>query len=93
MARAFDLSVRLGLCPPADALRATRHLEAAGLPAAARAVRNEGFAVDDAIEVMRRDKKAQGDRLTFVLSAGIGRALLRDDVPVSVLREVLAADA
>jgi 3-dehydroquinate synthase len=93
MARAFDLSVRLGLCPAADARRAVRHLRAAGLPVAARDVRNEGFAPDAAIEIMRRDKKVQDDRLTFVLSAGIGRALLRNDVPVGVLREVLAADA
>ena len=93
MARAFDLSVRLGLCDPADARRAIRHLRSTGLPVAARDVRNEGFAPEAAIEIMRRDKKVQDDRLTFVLSAGIGRALLRSDVPLDVLREVLAADA
>ena len=93
MARAFDLSVRQGLCAAADAQRAARHLAAAGLPVAARSVRNEGFDPGQVIEVMRRDKKTVGDRLTFVLSSGIGGALLRDDVPLGALRDVLAADA
>jgi 3-dehydroquinate synthase len=32
MAMAFDLSAKIGLCPPADAARVRRHLGAVGLP-------------------------------------------------------------
>jgi 3-dehydroquinate synthase len=46
--------------------------------------------IDAMIAVMRRDKKKVGDRLRFVLPLRIGQVALLDDVPESLVREVLA---
>ena len=62
MAMAFDLSARLGLCPPADAARVRRHLGAVGLPMRLRAIGGDNRRNWDAarlIEHMRGDKKAE----------------------------------
>jgi 3-dehydroquinate synthetase len=41
---------------------------------------------------MRHDKKAQGGRMTFILTKGIGRAFIARDVPEEKVRTVLAQD-
>ena len=71
---AFDLSVRLGFCPAADAARVRTHLGAVGLPTTLGAIRSAGFAVDALLGPMARDKKAKAGRPRFVLTRGIGRA-------------------
>ncbi len=92
MARAFALSARLGRCPAEDVRSARAHLARVGLPVRASAVRRGGFPIEETVALMRRDKKAAGGRLTFVLSAGIGRAELARDVPEAEVRALLAAD-
>lgn len=92
MAQAFRLSTRLGTCPAEDSARARAHLAAMGLPVRPAAVRQGGFEADRVLEVMRRDKKATGGRLTFVLSGGIGSGSLARHVPESEVRALLAHD-
>jgi 3-dehydroquinate synthase len=92
MVRAFELSVRLGHCAPADLARARRHLVAMGLPVSARTLRNDPFPPEAMLAVMARDKKVQDGRLTFVLSRGIGAAFVDSTVPIGALRDVLAGD-
>lgn len=92
MAQALALSARLGRCATAEAARARAHLAAVGLPTRASAVRHGGFDPERVLEVMRRDKKAAGGRLAFVLSDGIGRAGLTRDVPEGEVRALLDHD-
>lgn len=92
MARAFALSARLGRCPAADAEVARAHLARVGLPVRPTAVRRGGFPVEETLALMRRDKKATGGKLTFVLSNGIGRAELARDVDEAEVRALLAGD-
>ena len=40
---------------------------------------------------MRRDKKAAAGRMRFILPRTLGEVALFDDVPESLVREVLAA--
>lgn len=92
MAMAFDLSVRLGLCPAADAERVRRHLGGVGLPMRLRAIGGDNHRSWDAtrlIEHMRGDKKAEGGRLTFVLARGIGKAFVSREVDEAALRGLL----
>ncbi len=96
MVLAFELSVRLGLCPPEDALRVRRHLGAAGLPTnPAAALGRDGGAAGALLERMFQDKKVSDGRLTFVLVSGIGRAFVSREVAtadvVAVLERELAA--
>jgi len=92
MAMAFDLSVRLGLCPAVDAERVRRHLGSVGLPMRLRAIGGDNRRIWHAprlIEHMRGDKKAEGGRLTFILARGIGKAFVSRDVDEDALRGLL----
>ena len=85
---AHELSAALGLAPPGDAARLRRHLEAAGLPVSPRSL-TPVPEPDILLHHMRQDKKMRDGRLTFVLTRGIGRALLTDAVPEDSLRALL----
>jgi len=89
MALAFDLSVRLGLCPPDDAARVTAHLKAVGLPAAIADVSGAPLSAEVLLAAMAHDKKIKDGKLVFVLARGIGQAFVTADVPVEKVREVL----
>lgn len=90
---AFDLSVRLGLCPAADAARVRAHLDAVGLPTTLGAVRSQGFAAEALLAPMARDKKAAAGRPRFVLTRGIGRAFAGAEVDPPQLEALLEAAA
>lgn len=90
MVLAFDLSVRLGLCPAGDAERARRHLEAVGLPVALRAVKRPGWTAEGLLDHMRQDKKVKDGRLTFILVEGIGRAFISREVGTDAVHALLA---
>jgi 3-dehydroquinate synthase len=89
MVLAFDLSALLGLCPAEDAARVSRHLAAVGLPTTLGSVAGRIWDAERLIELMRRDKKVRGGRMTFVLARGIGQAVMADDVGAEDLRELL----
>ncbi|MSO70453.1 MAG: 3-dehydroquinate synthase [Alphaproteobacteria bacterium] len=82
---AFALSVRLGLCPPADGERIRRHLARVGLPVTPP----PGLARTKLIERMRLDKKVADGKLRFVLARGIGQAFISDAVPADALAAAL----
>jgi 3-dehydroquinate synthase len=90
---AFDLSVRLGLCPAADADRVRAHLGAVGLPTTLGAIRTDGFAFDSLLGAMAHDKKARAGRPRFVLTRGIGRAFAGVEIDPAQLKPLLEAAA
>ncbi|MDP2372986.1 3-dehydroquinate synthase [Reyranella sp.] len=92
MAMAFDLSVRLGLCPAADAQRVRTHLADVGLPMRLRSIGGDNRRVWDAVRLighMRGDKKAEDGKLAFVLARGIGGAFVSREVDETVLHDLL----
>lgn len=92
MVMAFDLSVRMGLCPAQDAARVRRHFAAVGLPAGIAAnVKSEGWTADRLLHHMGKDKKVAGGRMTFILVRGIGKAFITRDVALDDVRAVLDA--
>jgi len=90
MVLAFDLSVRLGLCPAADALRVRAHLRRVGLPVEPR-LDNRWPDAKALINHMAQDKKVSGGRLTFILARGIGQAFVTSDVTEAQLLDLFAA--
>ncbi|MFQ5958502.1 MAG: 3-dehydroquinate synthase [Alphaproteobacteria bacterium] len=88
MALAFDLSVRLGLCPAEDAERVRRHLDAVGLSTSARGA-VAGDAARRLVEHMAQDKKVRAGEIAFVLVHGIGKAYLSHDVEIGAVRALL----
>lgn len=94
MVLAFDLSVRLGLCPQKDAARVQAHLTEAGLPTRICDISPKPFAGPaDLIAMMRTDKKAEGGSLVFILARGIGKAFVDRTVPSEAVEEVLKVSA
>lgn len=73
---AFDYSVSEGLCDPAEAERAKRHLRAAGLPAGFEGPA-AGLSTPDALlALMRADKKSSAGAVTLILARRIGEAFI-----------------
>jgi len=89
MALAFQLSVRLGLCPKDDSDRLTRHLKEAGLPAFIGDIAPPRPATDALLAAMGHDKKVKDGKLTFILVRGLGRAFVTRDVPLDAVKDVL----
>ena len=91
MALAFRYSTRLGLCPPADAARATAHLRAVGLPhdLASAHVTGDGAAL---VTHMLHDKKMAAGTLPFLLARGIGQTFLSKDVALDDVARFLDED-
>ncbi|MCK5495383.1 MAG: 3-dehydroquinate synthase [Hyphomicrobiaceae bacterium] len=81
MVMAFDLSVRMGLCPAEDAARVRRHLGAVGLPTGTNFTNSMVWSPKRLIGHMAKDKKVTGGQLTFILTRGIGEAFVTRDVP------------
>jgi len=88
MVLAFATSVKLGICDASDAARATAHLQAAGLKTSALEVRKD-WNIDALMEHFTRDKKTIGGKLNFVLTRGIGKCFIANDVDAATIREVL----
>jgi 3-dehydroquinate synthase len=88
-AMAFDLSVRLGLCPPADGERVRNHLRQVGLSADLGNVADSSWTAEALMNHMALDKKVTDGRVTFVLARGIGAAFMADDVESGDVKAVL----
>lgn len=87
MVCAARLAERHGLVGPDLGRRQLALLTTFGLPTAPK----PEWPLDDMIAVMRRDKKAAGGRMRFILPTRLGEVRLFDDVPEPLVREVLAA--
>ena len=88
MVLAFDLSVRLGLCPAGDLARMRAHLERLGMPVLPP--RGFGFSRDALIRRMEGDKKTERGQLTFVLVRRIGEAFVARGVDRDAVDSALA---
>jgi 3-dehydroquinate synthase len=89
MVLAFDLSVRLGLCPPDDAERARQHLAERGLPVTLNDLAGPEWTGDALFTHMLHDKKARDGQPTFVLVRGIGQAFTTSEVEAETVRTLL----
>jgi 3-dehydroquinate synthase len=83
---ASRLAERIGLIDAELTERQRRLLAAFRLPTEPL----PGWPADQMIEAMRRDKKAKAGSLRFILPTRLGRVSLFDDVPESLVREVLS---
>lgn len=88
---AYNLSARLGMCDEGDPVRVEQHFASIGLMTQAAMIEPRlEYSIDEMIAVMRRDKKAQDDKMTFILPESIGRAVICKDVDEAQVRIVLA---
>lgn len=80
IALAHEFSAAAGLAPASDAERARRHLADAGLPTSIGDVPGPPLSPQELMAHIAQDKKVKQGRLTFILTRGIGRAFIADDV-------------
>ena len=83
---AAKLARRMNLIDADFVERQTALLETLGLPTSPRSPQ---YPTDDLIAVMRRDKKAVGGKMRFILPTRLGEVKLFDDVSESLVRAVL----
>ena len=83
MTAAVFMSHKLGMLDDESRKRIIRVLELAGLPTGKLKISPKVIA-----DAMLFDKKVKGGKIRFILLDGIGRAVIRDDVPAEL---VLAA--
>ena len=86
MTAAAAISERMGVLPPEIAERQRRLLERYKLP-----TRAEGIDRQRVMAAMALDKKVEGKAIRWVLLEGIGRTVIRDDVPPEVVEAGLDA--
>lgn len=87
---AYELSVKLGHSKAEDLETVLIHFQKVGLPTQ---IHDLGLAVniEEFVSSMRKDKKAENGKLTFILPKGIGEAYIAKDIPESMVREVLTS--
>lgn len=91
MVQAFEISERLGFCPPQSASRVRAHLSALGLPVHPSDRGLQDSKVDDLLKHMAQDKKVRDGKLTFVLARRIGESFVTRDVSADQVRDYLTA--
>jgi shikimate kinase / 3-dehydroquinate synthase len=84
MVGAAEIAVELGILDSSAAVRQRDLLGRLSLP-----VGCPGLDVNQLLAAMGHDKKASGGKLTWVLPEAIGRVVVRQDVPTTVVKQVL----
>jgi 3-dehydroquinate synthase len=90
MAKAARLAVALGRIPEAIVIRQDRLLDRLQLPRSTGGL--APLVPEKLLEVMGRDKKAEGGKLRFVLPSRLGEVELVDRIDPSLVRQILVAD-
>ena len=85
MMGAAKIGARMGITPVDVLERQEEVLRRFDLP-----VRISGVEMERVESAMTLDKKAEGSNLRWVLLEGVGRAVVRNDVPYELVREVLS---
>jgi 3-dehydroquinate synthase len=89
MSMAFDLSVRMGICPCEDRDRIKKHLELCGLPIGLNKLNVDSWSSSKLLDFMYQDKKVSGGKLTFILAHGIGKPIITNDINIDDLTAIL----
>ena len=87
---AFELSKRLGICPPVAPERIRAHLRGMGMKTDLADIPGDLPEADGLIDLMAQDKKVVDGHLRFILAHDIGHAFVTPDVPPETVRSLLA---
>ncbi len=88
-ALAFELSVRLGLCPQETPGRVRAHLRDMGTKVDMADIPGELPDAEGLLQLMGQDKKVVAGKLRFILARDIGEAFVASDVPDQAVLDVL----
>ncbi|KQV73294.1 3-dehydroquinate synthase [Rhizobium sp. Root1220] len=83
MVLAHEFSARMNLASPDDARRVERHLREVGLPTRMSEIPGALPPAEVLMDAIAQDKKVKNGQLTFILTHGIGKSFVANDVPAS----------
>ncbi len=83
MVLAHRFSNRLNHCSMDDVTRVEAHMKAVGLPTAIADIPGEMPSVETLMKFIAQDKKVKRGALTFILTKGVGKSYIADDIPPS----------
>ena len=83
MMLAHRFSNRLNHCSMDDVLRVEAHLKAVGLPTQISDIPGDLPTVETLMSFIAQDKKVKRGALTFILTKGVGKSYIADDIPPS----------
>ncbi len=83
MMLAHQFSNRLNQCAADDVSRVEAHLKAVGLPTRIQDIPGDLPSVETLMSFIAQDKKVKRGALTFILTKGVGKSYIADDVPPS----------
>jgi len=89
MMLAHRFSNRMNLCAIDDVVRVEAHLRAVGLPTEISEIPGDLPSVDTLMRFIAQDKKVKRGALTFILTKGVGKSYIADDVPPSEVEAFL----
>ena len=89
MMLAHEFSNRMNQCASDDVQRVRKHLSDVGLPVSISEIPGEGPSVETLMGFIAQDKKVKRGALTFILTKGIGKSYIADDVPPSEVASFL----
>ncbi len=83
MVLAHRFSNRLNHCSMDDVSRVEAHLKAVGLPTEISEIPGDLPSVETLMGFIAQDKKVKRGALTFILTKGVGKSYIADDIPPS----------
>jgi len=89
MVLAHKFSNRLNHCSADDVARVEAHLNAVGLPTSIAEIPGDMPTVETLMKFIAQDKKVSRGSLTFILTKGIGKSYIADNVPPSEVESFL----
>jgi 3-dehydroquinate synthase len=93
MVQAFGFSEMLGHCEQGLSRKVATHLRRAGLPTHSSDIAAQLPAPEQLLILMYQDKKAEGGKLTFILTKGIGEAFIAKAINETRVLAFLKEDA
>ena len=82
MVLAHEFSARMNMASPDDAARVQYHLNEVGLPTRMSDIEGGLPTTDILMKHIAQDKKVRRGALTFILTHGVGKSFIADNVPV-----------
>lgn len=90
MVCAFKFSHQLGVCPAKDVERVIAHFKKVGLPIDPKKYLKK-WDVKALINHMKSDKKVKDGKMVFILTKGIGKSFIANDVKETDLKKFLSS--
>lgn len=89
MVLAHGFSAKLGLISSQDVIRVQRHLQLVGLPTTIGDIKGQTPSLEQIMGAIMQDKKVKRGALTFILTKGLGKSFIANNIDANEVKEFL----